>query len=90
MIAPPPFSHVRKAPVFICWSLCLVYLKAWRPRLGVMEMMCMLRNEEPDELLVVPPVGSCPRCASVGMPQSISRGTLELVIVRVRDSESPF
>jgi hypothetical protein len=55
-----------------------------------MEMMCMLRNEEPDELLVVPPVGSCPRCASVGMPQSISRGTLELVIVRVRDSESPF
>ena len=52
--------------------------------------MCMLREKEPDELLVVPPVGSCPRYASVGMPQGISSGTPEQVVVRVRDSKSPF
>ena len=43
-----------------------------------------------EELSVVPPVGSYLRCASVGMPLGISNGMLEQVIVRVKDSESPF
>ena len=43
-----------------------------------------------EELLLVLPVDSCPRCGSVGMPQGIYSGTPEHVIDRVRDSESPF
>ncbi len=35
------------------------------------------------ELSVVPLVGSCPQFASVGMPQGISSGTPEHVIIQV-------
>ncbi len=76
--------------MFIYWSLCLVYHNAWWLRLGVMERMCMLREEELDGLLVVPPLSSCPRCTSVWMPQGISSGTPEEVIVRDMDTEILF
>ena len=45
------------------------------------------KEDELDELMLALPVGSRPRCASVGMPQGISSGTHKQVIVRVRDSE---
>ncbi len=48
------------------------------------------KENELEELLVVPLMGSCPRCAMDVVPSGISSGTLEQMNVRTRHSECPF